>query len=419
MATEKCRFPNDHGMRRTGIILLADPKDSYKSKLISPMNQLEDPLPSLSKLEKECNASWSSFQTCVQKTRDAESTLRQVIHEEAGKGSVTAERVLDADSSLVLFGSFARHEMLGGSDCDWTLLIDGPAKNSHATTARLIERAIESANGEGLRAPGSSGTFGNLCFSHDLVHRIGGTEDSNVNLTRRILMLLESRPLSLSESDSACPIWNGVLNCILERYFEEDAHFDPGGERKVPRFLLNDLTRFWRTIGVDYASKYRDQGGQKWALRNAKLRLSRKLLFASGLAFCFRCQIDPPSLDGNGDFGKTGSAPFIKAAAKFAGTPPLEVLAHFIDSCVKDETKKKMVAEKVFGAYNEWLTLLDDSSKRSKLESLSHKDADKDPVFQDVRHIGSEFATGLKLLFFNRVNDEDTIANVSLEYVGF
>lgn len=383
--------------------------------MIVPAN----PFPSLSKLEKECNASWPSFATCVTTTHEAELVLKAAIREEARMGSMTANRVLDADSSLVLFGSFARHEMLGGSDCDWTLLIDGSAKNSHASTARLIERAIKEADGKGLRAPGSSGTFGNLCFSHDLVHRIGGTEDSNLNLTRRILMLLESRPISLAASDSADPIWGGVLNCILERYFEEDAHFDPTGPRKVPRFLLNDLTRYWRTIGVDYASKYRDQGGQKWALRNAKLRLSRKLLFASGLAFCFRCQIDPPDLTGGGFFEDSTSHPFIQAAAKFAGTPPLEVLAQFIDSCVKNETKQKLVAGKIFGAYDAWLTFLDDAEKRKRLEALSHYEADTDPVFQEVRDIGKEFASGLKLLFFDRENDEDPIANLSLEYVGF
>ena len=187
----------------------------------------------------------------------------------------------------------------------------------------------------------------------------------------------------------------------------------------MPRFLLNDLTRYWRTIGVDYASKYRDQGGQKWALRNAKLRLSRKLLFASGLAFCFRCQIDPPDLTSGGFFEDSSSHPFIQAAAKFAGTPPLEVLAQFIDSCVKDEAKRKLVAGKIFGAYDAWLTFLDDAERRKRLEALSHHEADTDPVFQEVRDIGKEFASGLKLLFFDRENDEDPIANLSLEYVGF
>jgi len=378
-----------------------------------------NPFPSLSKLEAECGATWPSFGKCVITTQAAEVVLKNTIREEAIKGSSTANRVLDSDSSLILFGSFARHEMLAGSDCDWTLLIDGPAKNSHAATARLIERAIKAADGKGLCEPGSSGIFGNLCFSHDLVHRIGGTEDSNVNLTRRILMLLESRPVSLAATDSADPVWCGVLNCILERYFEEEAHFDPCGPRKVPRFLLNDLTRYWRTIGVDYASKYRDQGGQKWALRNAKLRLSRKLLFASGLAFCFRCQINPPDLTGGGFFEDNSSHPFIQAAARFAGTPPLEFLAQFIDTCVKDGAKRRLVAGKIFGAYDAWLAFLDDAAKRTCLEGLSHHEAETDPIFQEVREIGKEFASGLKLLFFDREDDEDPIAKLSLEYVGF
>ena len=74
--------------------------------------------PSLSRLEKECSASWPSFPTCVTTTHEVETVLKAAIREEAKKDSMTANRVLDADSSLVLFGSFARHEMLGGSDCD-------------------------------------------------------------------------------------------------------------------------------------------------------------------------------------------------------------------------------------------------------------------------------------------------------------
>ena len=136
-----------------------------------------------------------------------------------------------------------------------------------------------------------------------VVHRIGGGADSNANLTRRMLMLLESRPFSLSAADSADTVWENVLGNILERYFEEDVHFAPAGERTVPRFLLNDLTRYWRTIAVDYAAKHREQDGKKWAVRNAKLRFSRKLLFASGLAFCLSCQLDPPTTSHEGLFG--------------------------------------------------------------------------------------------------------------------
>lgn len=62
--------------------------------------------------------------------------------------------------------------------------------------ARSIQAALQDNN---LIAPGSSGTFGNLVFSHDLVHRIDGGADSNAKLTHRMLMLLESRPFDAPE----------------------------------------------------------------------------------------------------------------------------------------------------------------------------------------------------------------------------
>jgi len=383
-----------------------------------------DPFPSIAKLAAECGESWPNFGAAVERTRQNESVLIEAL-QAVGDGS----RLLDWDSSLVLCGSFARYEMVPDSDCDWTLLINGVVSNQHAHTARLIERAIRNAASRGLRSPGSSGTFGNMCFSHDLVHRIGGGDDSNTNLTRRILMLLESRPVTLPGADSSQDVWDAVVRSILERYFEEDTHFSPSSPRKVPRFLLNDLTRYWRTIGVDYAAKYLEQDGKKWAIRNAKLRLSRKLLFAAGMAFCFACQLQPPArAKGAQDYlfseleqvGRDDTAPFIAAAVKFAGTPPLEFLAAFVDTFVSDTQKRPTVSKRLFGAYNAWLDLLGDEPSRKALENLSHEQADQNPVFQRVREISSEFSSGLKLLFFNHDQDiSDPIANLSIEYVAF
>ena len=377
------------------------------------MSAKPDPFPTVAKLGRECHASWPSYKAAAKETARIEGILREVLPK---------RRLLDSDSSLVLCGSFARWEMVNGSDLDWTLLIDGIVKNEHAQTARTIHEALQKGEKKGLKSPGSSGTFGNMAFSHDLVHRIGGGADSNENLTRRILLLLESRPLSLSLDNSPDQVWTSVLKAILERYFEEDVHFSTSSPGKVPRFLLNDITRYWRTICVDYAAKHREQDGAKWAIRNAKIRFSRKLLYAAGLAFCFRCQLNPPQeqyplLDPK--LGGNGAGPFIAAAVDFAQTPPLEYLAIFIDQNVKKSKKRQKISNLIFGAYNEWLRILGDDKKRAALTNLSHEYADKDPTFATIRRKGEEFARGLKLLFFNREEDTDETANLSLEYVGF
>lgn len=375
-----------------------------------------NPFPTVAKLADECGEKWPRFHDGARETVRIEGIFKEAIQTEAIKVEVPHGRVLDTDSSLVLFGSFARYEMVPGSDCDWTLLINGVVNNRHAEDARLIHRAIRNAagNGKGIKAPAAGGAFGNLCFSHEMVHRIGGGADSNENLTRRILMLLESRAISLSDADSAVEVWKAVVRSILERYFEEDVHFSK--KKKAPRFLLNDLTRYWRTICVDYAAKHQEQDGAKWAIRNAKLRLSRKLLYAAGLAFCFRCQLSPPA--GGTGTETQSTEPFIAAAMEFAGTPPLEYLAAFIDAFL-DGDKRALASSRIFGAYDKWLKLLGDTGKRNRLESLGHSDADGNETFQEVRNIGAEFARGLKFLFFGRDTDDEAIPNLSLEYVGF
>ena len=66
----------------------------------NPLN----PFPTVSRLAAECGADWKSFGIAAETTWNAEHVLKRVLIEEA-----KSDRPLDADSSLVLCGSFARH----------------------------------------------------------------------------------------------------------------------------------------------------------------------------------------------------------------------------------------------------------------------------------------------------------------------
>ena len=83
--------------------------------------------------------------------------------------------LIPADTSIVMFGSLARREWTLGSDVDWTLLVDGQADPHHRLAAREFENRLRQ---EKLKEPGPAGVFGNVSFSHELIHCIGGEQDT-------------------------------------------------------------------------------------------------------------------------------------------------------------------------------------------------------------------------------------------------
>jgi len=244
------------------------------------------------------------------------------------------------------------------------------------------------------REPGRTGIFGNLIFSHELVHQIGGENDPNSNITRRLLLLLESRTIGSADA------YSRVIRVILERYFDQDSNlFDANKKHfRVPRFLLNDIVRFWRTMAVDFAGKQRERAGEGWALRNIKLRMSRKLIFATGLLMCFSCYTKLPAVT---DGSEKSNDILIKHVSTFVERPPLEILA---DALLQYSIPAETVFE-LLDSYDLFLECLNDVKRRPHLEKLSYEDSISDTVFQQMREVGQKFQSGLDRLFFQD-NDE-------------
>lgn len=291
------------------------------------------------------------------------------------------------DTTMVVYGSLARHEFTDASDIDWTLLVDGMADPEHQDRAQRIAARLDAS---GFKAPAAGGAFGNLTFSHDLIHRIGGEDDSNHNTTQRLLLLLESLPLSTPEA------YDRVVNAVLTRYIEEDLVGPGDTPYRVPRFLQNDVARYWRTMAVDFAHKRRVRAARGWALRTAKLRMSRKLMYAAGLLSCFSCEVA---------FGQSrrrhpaqGAMDVVEFLSGMVRSTPLDILAQAVLLYFGELSG---AGRTLFGAYDEFLKLLHDTDRRAHLERLLPTDADGDAEYQHVREMGTRFQDGLTELFFS------------------
>jgi hypothetical protein len=232
-----------------------------------------------------------------------------------------------------------------------------------------------------------------MTFSHDVIHQIGGEDDTNSNTTRRILLLLESR--SIGRPDA----FNRVLDSVLTRYVDEDRRFlQSSAKFHVPRFLLNDFARYWRTMAVDFAYKRRTRGGDGMALRNIKLRMSRKLIFVSGLLACF--SLHSLIAEAERDAILNAAYPdheFVRHMRLQLAQTPLEILA----SAINRHGHLKPVGFRLFDAYDKFLGILSDNEKRKHLNTLALDSEDGDVVFEQLREVSHSFRDALIELFFD------------------
>ncbi len=337
----------------------------------------------LFQLERVLNAHWPNLHAAFDATKTVLIELSQLVNGTAR-----------ADSSIVVTGSLGRREYTQKSDLDWILLVDGAGDARDQKTFLELDRAIHGA--DRFKKPGREGTFGKLVFSQPIIHHIGGEEDSNSNTTRRILLLLEA--VAIGESRA----FERVRKGILLRYLNEDRGLFQRDHtnriRWVPLFLLNDLARYWRTMTVDFAYKQFDRGNRGYAVRSIKLGISRKLMFASGLLACFWCD---PEISRN-DEQEPHPQTLIAHLDDFLSWTPLERLALFFSTHLANEAEfLRKTALALFGAYDEFIGMLNQPDIREHLETMHPEEVDSDEIFKQARAIRRRFGEGIQNMFLD------------------
>jgi predicted nucleotidyltransferase len=309
-----------------------------------------------------------------------------------------ALRGLDSeDTSVVVSGSLARDEFTEGSDIDWTLLIDGSADPKHYDLVGRIDALIRKPE---IKPTGAEGTFAAMVFSHDLIHQIGGEDDTNRNTTRRLLLLLESQAVGREDA------YEWVARHILDRYLLEDRGLWRASKYRVPRFLQNDIARYWRTLAVDFAYKLRTRSGKGWAIRNIKLRMSRKLIYVSGLLACFRCHFDYSDPEATEIFrDPKRHKEVVEHLRNVFAMTPLEIVAGVLLKYPHLDS----AAQSIFDSYDKFLGIVADQQKRKHLEELNEGDGERDAVYQDARTLSHQFRDGLLAFFFDQKSGLDDL----------
>ena len=357
--------------------------------------------PALVSLERLTNSRWPHIWDAVRKSGKIRAELE-----------VRLTEYTNTDSSIFVVGSMAREEFTPGSDIDWALLLDGIATAHQLKVTHRIRDTIESLK---LKQPSAEGVFGSMVSSHDLINNIGGQDDSNANTTLRILLLLESIPIG-------CPdAYERVLRNILFRYLDEDRGLWHGsGAYKVPRFLFNDVARYWRTVTVDFANKQRSRRNVGFALRNLKLRMSRKLIFLAGMVACFECHTGFSTPEERISFYASRQVqPLIERLRKVLDKSPLEIIA----AALLPHQELYGHTKDLFTAYDRFLAMLADetpqtygNSIREHLDSLPIEMLGEDEISARGREISHSFRDAIKAIFLSPANE---LGRLTIEYGVF
>lgn len=282
-------------------------------------------------------------------------------------------------AEVVLLGSIARGEITEGSDLDYFILQNGASPQTTQTLITAVERFRQELEFE---EPGGQGVFGNIVIAPNLYESIGLDIDTNLNMTRRLLLLTESIPITTEKT------YTDVIEKILYRYCSD--YLPPQradkSEAKVPRFLLNDLVRLWRTMAVDFGTKRWRSTMDDSHLRLAKLRITRKILFVGPLATLLlirkRIHVNNEMLV------------YLK---EWLSKPPLVQLASTAE-LLSDDSKDAL--KKLLLNYNKFIDILNGEERDILQSKIIVKSTKLNALKCDCRHMGDEIQKSLEIIFY-------------------
>jgi predicted nucleotidyltransferase len=301
--------------------------------------------------------------------RDAQSSARDGIDQ---LRDAYADVNAQADVGLAIIGSIGRYERTQESDLDILILTE---REEDDPVVEEIDRVVaERAQELGFKLSNPTGhpKFG-IYKPSAISQEIGEDADTNTTMTVRMCLLLESVAVA------GGPVVDSCKQLLMDTYLSKNSL----RSSIPPRFLLNEVVRFWRTMAVDYEGKMRRRADRGWALRNGKLRTVRKMLYASGLLPVLECH----------RFTGDEILPFL--ADRFDMRPADRVASSFLEYDLADDGARALAA------YCGFLRILNDSDERKELDSMGSGARETSPLWRRVREDSRVFHDSLTALLYD------------------
>lgn len=294
-------------------------------------------------------------------------TEEKMLEIRAGLEIALANSDYKNDICIVVTGSYGRQEASNESDLDWYIIFD---KDRDAETIAVEIDSIKAVIQKiVLNEHGDTGTFGAIAKFSEMQSNIGGENDTNQTLTRRMLFLLEGDWLYNKDA------FENYRKELLLKYIKES-----DAVNSVPRFLLNDIIRYYRTIATDFEYKVSEKN-KDWGLRNIKLKFSRKLIYFSGVlavAELYRLEYQNR----------------IERAVSLFSTPPIAR----IKNIASDTT--------AIAKYEKFLEKISSSENRDLLKGVTKETRKESELYQELNELSLEFSNYLHNLIKERYPED-------------
>lgn len=254
--------------------------------------------------------------------------------------------------TIGMAGSFGRLEGSMQSDADFIMIVHDSESAAVPRDREIVRKAIASC---GIAEPNATGVFAEARTKAELTDTIGSKDEKVDQLSKRMLLLLESRPIFEPDAFSQ----------LVEEIFEKYTNYITRDGNKEFTLLLNDLIRYFRTICVSYEFTFWNEN-EKWALRNLKLRHSRVIMYAGLLLLL-------------GEASKYRGNSKVRVVGDRLPLTPLQRIAWVY------EQNNDTAITRLLGLYNVFLARLSNEQWRTALRGVDYEDRFSSPEFAELK----------------------------------